>query len=38
MVTQRKEGVNADDTAFVYGSLVFTSVDASPPAKATQTS
>ena len=28
MVTQRKEGVNADDTAFVYGGVVFASVDA----------
>jgi len=28
MVTQRKERVNADDTAFVYGGVVFASVDA----------
>lgn len=28
MVTQRKERVNADHTAFVYGDVVFASVDA----------
>lgn len=36
MVTQRKKRVNADDTAFVYGSVVFASIDASPPTRTTQ--